>query len=275
MYIISITVILLNIWSFAYNREDLSLDNEQRPQNERLNSVKCQKQQNEIMEKNNYKTIMIKRVLMNSDTSSAKEIDSSMNDAGVTYNNIDVANWPGFNYNPIVKFRIAYSKSELYIQYTVKERDLKAVFGKDSESQPYKDSCCEFFVVPEPGQGYYNLELNCIGKGTFAYRCGDEKVRFTDEVLSKIRRYSSLGSEPFGIVKGDEKDLKEWNLIVAIPYNVFCKAQMNPVSGTTIKANFYKCGDEMPQKHYFSWNPILTPKPNFHTPDYFGLLIFE
>ena len=46
-------------------------------------------------------------------------------------------------------------------------------------------------------------------------------------------------------------------------------------SGDTIKANFYKCGDDMPQKHYLSWHPIRIEKPNFHRPDHFGTLIFE
>ena len=41
------------------------------------------------------------------------------------------------------------------------------------------------------------------------------------------------------------------------------------------KANFYKCGDNMPQKHYLSWHPIEIEKPNFHRPDHFGTLYFE
>jgi hypothetical protein len=275
MKFISLIVFLLCILPCANAQEVISLYNYTESQLEVVNSSLIQNQQKESMEKNNGKKITIRRVIMNSDTPTTMEIEMALDKAGVEFNNINVANWPGFNYSPTVKFRIAYSNKELYLQYTVKERDLKAVFGVDSASQPYKDSCCEFFVMPQPDKGYYNLELNCIGKGTFAYRCGDEKVRFGSAVLSKIRRDSSLGSEPFGTKPGNEKEMKAWKLTIAIPFELFSMAKISPVSGETIRANFYKCGDDMPQKHYFSWNPILTPKPNFHTPDYFGLLIFE
>lgn len=227
------------------------------------------------MENNQFKNITIRRVYMQNEKPSAEEIESAFNMANIPFNDIDVINWPGFDYNPKVKFRIAYSTDELYIKYYVLERDLKAVFGADSASMPYKDSCCEFFVEPVPGRGYYNLELNCIGKGTFSYKEGDRKVRFGSDVLNKIRRSSSLGDKPIGIIAGAENEYKEWTLTVAIPFELFSEAKMIPSKGNIIRANFYKCGDEMPQKHYFSWNPIDTPKPNFHTPAFFGYLKFE
>jgi hypothetical protein len=40
-------------------------------------------------------------------------------------------------------------------------------------------------------------------------------------------------------------------------------------------ANFYKCGDETPEPHFLSWNPIDLPKPNFHVPQFFGQLELE
>jgi hypothetical protein len=48
-----------------------------------------------------------------------------------------------------------------------------------------------------------------------------------------------------------------------------------PVSGGTIRANFYKCGDLTPQEHYLSWNPMTCDTPAFHRPCDFGLLTFE
>jgi len=47
------------------------------------------------------------------------------------------------------------------------------------------------------------------------------------------------------------------------------------LTGRRVKANFYKCGDNMKTPHYLSWNPIGTERPNFHTPDYFGTIVFE
>ena len=42
-----------------------------------------------------------------------------------------------------------------------------------------------------------------------------------------------------------------------------------------IKANFYKCGDELQTPHFLSWNPIQIEQPDFHRPDFFGTLEFE
>ncbi len=42
-----------------------------------------------------------------------------------------------------------------------------------------------------------------------------------------------------------------------------------------LKANFYKCGDELQTPHFLSWNPIEIEKPDFHRPDFFGTLRFE
>ena len=41
---------------------------------------------------------------------------------------------------------------------------------------------------------------------------------------------------------------------------------------TSLKANFYKCGDLTAHTHFLSWSPIDAPKPDFHRPDFFGTL---
>ena len=40
----------------------------------------------------------------------------------------------------------------------------------------------------------------------------------------------------------------------------------------TLRANFYKCGDNCDKTHFLSWSPIALEKPNFHCPDFFGEL---
>ena len=44
------------------------------------------------------------------------------------------------------------------------------------------------------------------------------------------------------------------------------------VPGGVLYANFYKCGDDTPQPHFISWSPIDLPKPDFHAPQFFGVL---
>ena len=210
----------------------------------------------------------------------AAEIGAAMDEAGVEYNWIDVAQWPERNngYNPEVRFRIAYSQQMLFIEYYVKEANIKALYSEDKESKPFKDSCCEFFFSPECNNNYYNMELNCIGKGTFAFRRGGRKgpkIAYGEEIMKRIFRYSTLGEAPIETSVKENGELFEWKLTVAIPLECFTETPMNELKGKTMRANFYKCGDDMPKPHFLTWNRIELEKPDFHTPDFFGALTFE
>lgn len=223
----------------------------------------------------NTKTLPVQEAIFQTSVPSIKEIDSMFNAQDIPFHPIATENWSGYSYHPDVQFRIAYSPDEIYIQYKVKEMCVKADFDFDSGSSPYKDSCLEFFCIPADDNVYYNLELNCIAKGTFAGGAKrTERTRFNDTVLSQIRRHSTLGSKAFG-TKISEKEPFEYTVTVALPVKLFSLSEFKPLKGRTIRGNFYKCGDDMPQPHYLSWNPIGTPRPNFHTPEYFGLIKFE
>lgn len=217
-------------------------------------------------ERSNYKT--------------AAEIGAAMDEAGVGYNWIDVAQWPERNngYKPEVRFRIAYSQQMLFIEYYVKEANIKALYSEDKDSKPFKDSCCEFFFSPECNNNYYNMELNCIGKGTFAFRRGGRKgpkIAYGEEIMKRILRYSTLGEAPIETSVKENGELFEWKLTVAIPLECFTETPMEALQGKTMRANFYKCGDDMPKPHFLTWNRIELEKPDFHTPDFFGALTFE
>ena len=210
----------------------------------------------------------------------AAEIGAAMDEAGVEYNWIDVAQWPERNngYKPEVRFRIAYSQQMLFIEYYVKEANIKALYSEDKDSKPFKDSCCEFFFSPECNNNYYNMELNCIGKGTFAFRRGGRKgpkIAYGEEIMKRIFRYSTLGEAPIETSVKENGELFEWKLTVAIPLECFTETPMNELKGKTMRANFYKCGDDMPKPHFLTWNRIELDKPDFHTPDFFGALHFE
>ena len=215
-----------------------------------------------------------------SNRKTAMEIGAAMDEAGVEYNWIDVAQWPERNngYNPEVRFRIAYSQQMLFIEYYVKEANIKALYSEDKDSKPFKDSCCEFFFSPECNNNYYNMELNCIGKGTFAFRRGGRKgpkIAYGEEIMKRIFRYSTLGEAPIETSVKENGKLFEWKLTVAIPLECFTETPMNELKGKTMRANFYKCGDDMPKPHFLTWNRIELDKPDFHTPDFFGALHFE
>ena len=40
---------------------------------------------------------------------------------------------------------------------------------------------------------------------------------------------------------------------------------------TTVKANFYKCGDDCDVPHYLAFSPVTTLPPGFHNPECFAV----
>jgi hypothetical protein len=181
---------------------------------------------------------------------------------------IDNACWPEYPYKPIAVFDIARSDSYLYIRYFVKGNSLKAAYADDS-SPVHLDSCVEFFMKKTDGEGYMNFEFNCIGTCHAARRMTRETgANISAEEYRSIRRYSNLERKPFP----EKKGVYAWELIVAIPLKLMGLDPMNLPE--KILGNFYKCADETNSPHYVTWNPVSTPAPDFHRPEFFGELYF-
>lgn len=219
--------------------------------------------------------IVAVKVAFTATTPSIDEVKAKFDEASVEWHTIGTASWDTFPWVPFAEFRIMHSETEIYLQFHVRKEGARAVYGFDAGSKPYTDDCTEFFMIPsDTDPSYFNLELNCIGHGTFNWG-PDRKDRHhgSDDLISQIRRESTLGSEPFGQRNGEQ----EWTLTIAIPKKLYKMADpdLADFSGRTVKANFYKCGDDTPRPHYISWNRIGTPKPQFHAPEYFGDVKFE
>ncbi|MDO4756730.1 MAG: carbohydrate-binding family 9-like protein, partial [Parabacteroides sp.] len=114
-----------------------------------------------------------------------------------------------------------------------------------------------------------NFEFNCIGTCDAAYRQSrDVKESLTPEQYATIRRYSTLGDQPFT----EKTGIFAWDLVVAIPFEIMGLDPQNLPE--MIKGNFYKCADDTQTPHFVSWSPIGLPTPNFHCPEFFGEISF-
>ena len=184
---------------------------------------------------------------------------------------IACVNWPQlFPKKPGVHFKIAHSGDEIYLKYYVHEDEVRALYDADN-GRPWEDSCVEFFVIPGTDDTYYNLEMSCIGYGILHSRQPGSKGVYDPDAVGKVRRLSSMPREAFDVRKGDFT----WTLTLAIPVEAFYASQVPTLSGRTLRANFYKCGDGLPEPHCLSWSPITTAQPSFHQPQFFGELFFE
>ncbi|MFD2599686.1 carbohydrate-binding family 9-like protein [Sphingobacterium corticis] len=177
------------------------------------------------------------------------------------------ANWSEeYPYRPSVSFRMLHGTSHFFLQFDVEEEFLRAQATKHNEAV-WKDSCVECFLSFDNRETYYNIEFNILGTGLIGYGSADRKARKRLDIgqVERIATFSQITNV------GNNK---RWQMILIIPKDIFGSNE-NLLSRGKVFANFYKCGDELPQPHFISWKPIDSPSPNFHQPEFFGEIHFE
>lgn len=177
---------------------------------------------------------------------------------------IDQAPWANeYPYQPEVKFQMAYDKEHIFLHYDVKEEFVKASYIRPNENV-WEDSCVEFFLSLDGKGTYYNFEFNALGTGLIGYGSAvkSERTRLSAAQIELVDTYIQVKN-----IKGN----KEWESYLVIPTSLFDEISLE---GQTYHANFYKCGDGLPQPHFLAWSTIDLPKPNFHQPQFFGEINF-
>ena len=216
-----------------------------------------------------HKTLIVPRVELLDNLTAADEI-SQILDTSAPLQAISCCNWEKqFPYRPLTGFVAAHSGKNLYVDFLVRCNYLRAVNYAD-QSPVSEGSCVEVFLQCNDGGEYWNFEFNCIGAVNASHRIHrPEPTRLTSDELASIRRFPTCGTKPFCEVEG----LFTWNLLVVIPLKLLGIDTVEP--GTIFRGNFYKCASAASQPHFLSWNPIDTPAPDFHRPEFFGNLILQ
>lgn len=222
---------------------------------------------------NHMKTINVPELQLTTSEPTIIEIETAFEAINVPYHKIDTLNWATeFPLKPEVEFAIAYANNNIYVRYNVIENAIRAKYIVDSGAEPYEDSCVEFFISLGDSDAYYNVECNCVGAVLFGGGKPGDRVRYGDPVTQHILRYPTMECQQMDAQSGDYK----WSLTMVVPAKLLNVGNTDyQLKGTTARANFYKCGDMMPEAHFLSWNPIEFKKPNFHLPEFFGEIKFE
>lgn len=160
--------------------------------------------------------------------------------------------------------QVCYDADALYVRLTAKEKDIRAeemgVIGV-----PCKDSCLEFFFSPEENDGrYFNFEFNpalCMHLGLGS--CRNDSARILPKPSANIQP---------SVIRTDDGWELTYQITVAFIRQFF--PNFTPIPGKKMRANFYKCGELTQVEHYFAWNFVDNPTPDFHRPEFFGELIF-
>jgi hypothetical protein len=177
---------------------------------------------------------------------------------------------------PVVEAKLAYDAEAIYVIFRVEDRYVRAIRTKHQEGV-FRDSCVEFFFSPEThsDNGYFNLEMNCIGTMLFHHQTKPRtgSVHISDEDIAQIQVAHSLPSP----VDTEIQEPVTWTVEYRIPFSILEKYHNfnPPVTGTVWRANLYKCADESSHPHWLTWAPVDFPRPNFHLPQFFGQLEFK
>lgn len=174
---------------------------------------------------------------------------------------IDTLNWvEQYPAAPQTNFTLAHTDEILYVRFEVKGEVPLATKTKDLEPVN-EDACVEMFIGDKDNTHYWNFEFNPTGVCNASHRKERkvDVVRLNPEQLASIQRY------------GQQLCAAHWTLLVGIPLALI---ELDLSREHARRANFYKCGDKTPMKHYASWNPIVAEAPAFHLPEFFGEIQF-
>ena len=182
---------------------------------------------------------------------------------------IHVTPWQEYPYKPEVAFAMAHGDAGLFLKFYVEEKHIRAIYSRPNDPV-YKDSCVELFFSFGDEAEYYNFEFNCAGTCLLGFGKGrGSRTYLPDEIIQSISSQSTL--KP---ATSKEASIG-WELTVAIPFSAFSYHKLNSLKGKRCRANFYKCGDDLPEPHYVAWNNITTETPDFHRPEFFGTIEFN
>lgn len=183
---------------------------------------------------------------------------------------IDRNPWPEYASDCRARFFVAHTGDSFVLKFSVQEKHCKT-FIRNINDAVNKDNCVEFFIAFGDDQGYYNLEFNCFGVGKMAFGASRTKRQpLPEKVIKLIDTDLDLRSKV-----STKHTSFEWEIILYIPVEAFHFHQIKSLAGLKCRANFYKCGDDLPNPHFLSWNMIHSERPDFHQPEFFAPISFN
>lgn len=125
----------------------------------------------------------------------------------------------------------------------------------------YEEDCVELFLAPDPKrpQHYYEVEL-----GPFGHFLDLEVDR-----AAKVARVEWSSGLEIQTTRSAERRSALIEVRLTAPELVGAL-----VPGARLPLALYRVEGKSP-RHYLAWRPPRTPKPNFHVPDGFGVLVVD
>ena len=182
------------------------------------------------------------------------------------------------DFKPKVQAKMVYDKDNLYVIFKVEDKYVRCITDRINGSV-WRDSAVEFFFSPDSEKPlqYFNLETNCGGTALMQFHANIDGKRESKRIPEEdIREIEIVASMP-KIVDPEITEEVTWTIEYRIPLTVLQKhsAITTPAKGVEWKANFYKIAEITSSPHHATWSVVDLPHPTFHTPEFFGRLIFK
>lgn len=191
---------------------------------------------------------------------------------------INIENYMGTvsPFKPTVEAKMMYDAENVYLIFRVQDKFVKSTTTKINGCVSC-DSCVEFFFAPDQNEPlkYFNIEINAGGTPLLQYATQPRKkyINIEPEIIQQIEIAHSLPA----VVDPEITDPVTWTIEYRLPISLLKKYSnvTNPAPGAIWKANFYKTGSKTSNPNYLTWNFVDNPRPDFHLPQFFGLIKFK
>ena len=166
--------------------------------------------------------------------------------------------------------RLLWDDVHLYVAFTAHDPHISATLT-ERDSPVSRDDCVEVFIAPDTSQvtSYFNFEFNALGTILDRSPHADRSSAWNGEgVQVAIDIEGTLNQET------DQDAL--WTAEIALPFAVFdpYAPRLPPTAGNVWRLNLYRTGGAV-NLQYITWSNTLTPKPQFHVPERFGVVHFD
>ncbi len=191
---------------------------------------------------------------------------------------LELIHWMGErpDHFPKTQVKVLYDNDNLYVFFRVADRYVRSL-ADSTHGKVWEDSCVEFFFTPHDQAEceYFNLETNCGGKMLFRHNDKSHNIETYVE-LSDCDWIEVRHSLP-SFITDEITEPVTWTLRYKLPFRVIDRyAEITkPQPGVSWQANFYKCAENNSHPLWLTWTQVDFPTPNFHLPQYFGVLQFE
>ena len=159
--------------------------------------------------------------------------------------------------------QLCCDSENLYVHLFAVEDEIRAEYTAPL-SPVFEDSCLEFFFTGEDCENYFNFEIN--PNGSLHIQTGPSRNNRVSIVKGNDAEYFDIKAQ---------RTEDGWEVAYRIPLEFIRVFWPGYEFSGDLRANAYKCGNKTVHRHYLTWNPIRSEKPDFHRPEDFGRMSFE